>query len=263
MLNITATGKTTMKTILVTTLLVFGLIQAVYAQLTDTTKVQYRLSASGNIAKGNIDRVILNSEASGAFVNDKWGISSRNTFFYFENREVKADADFLSRNFIYVTPKRRLYPYLMFWQESNFRRKIEGRYQAGFGGSYSLLQNDGSRMKLSLSLTHEETRFVRGKFEGNTDTTSNRVRLNRLTLRLVGTHTFKSSNAKVSYEIWEQTALRSRLEPRFYGELNLDIPIIKHLSFRTTLLYAYEDRVYERVKEQDLTILFGITFSHR
>lgn len=233
------------------------------AQLTDTARIQYRLALMGNIAKGNIDRVILNSEATGAYVGRGWGLSSRNTYFYFANRGIQADADFLSRNFVYLVPRRPLYPYLMYWQESNFRRKIDRRYQVGAGGSYAFVRTKNHRMKASLSLTHEATTFAGSRFAGNTDTTSSRIQRNRVTLRWIGSHAWKSGVLKISYEVWSQLALDHRPEPRLYGEMNLDLPLVSHLTFRTTLLYAYEDLVYEQVKKQDFTMLLGLSYAYK
>jgi glucose-6-phosphate isomerase len=244
-------------------LLAASVSQKTLAQLTDTARIQYRLALTGNIAKGNIDRVIVNSELMAALVNRRWGASSRNTYFYFANRGLKADADFLSRNFVYLAPKNKIYPYAMYWREGNFRRKIDSRYQIGVGGSYVFLQKAAHRMKASLSLTHEATTFVGNKFEGNTDTTASRIRANRATVRLIGFHAFKTNTLKVSYEFWNQLALSGGLEPRFYGEVNLDLPLVKHFNFRTTFLYAYENRVYEKVKQQDFTVLLGVTYAYK
>jgi Protein of unknown function, DUF481 len=233
-----------------------------HAQLSDTTKIQYRLAISGNIMKGNIERVLLNNEASFAYVNPKWGLSSRNTYFYFENAQRQYDGDFASKNFVYLNPKNKFYPYVMAWYESNFRRKIDRRYQIGAGGSYVLIQKPASRMKVSLTLTNEETTFIGSTFEGNTDPNNRKLNLYRYTVRLIGTHTLPSK-MRISYEFWGQNAFRSNADPRFYGEFNVDFPIVKKLNFRTTALYAFENKVYEKIKQEDFSLLFGLTYSYK
>jgi hypothetical protein len=233
-----------------------------HAQLSDTTKIQYRLAISGNVAKGNIERVLLNNEASFAYVSPKWGLSSRNTYFYFENAQKQYDGDFASKNFIYLNPKSKFYPYAMAWYESNFRRKIDSRFQIGLGGSYVLLQKPASRMKASLTLSNEETTFVGSNFEGNIDPTNRKINLYRYTFRFIGTHTLPSK-MRISYEFWEQNAFSANIDPRFYGELNIDFPIAKKLNFRITALYAFENKVYQNIKQEDFSLLFGITYSYK
>jgi Protein of unknown function, DUF481 len=250
------------KTIPALLLIMVGFVPVTNAQLTDTARVQYRVAVSGNVANGNIERIILNNEVSFGYVGNAWGLSSRNTYFYFENAARKLDSDFLSRNFIYLRPKQKLYPYLMAWYESNYRRKIDYRYQLGVGVSYVLAAKAANRVKASVTLTNEETGFVGPAFEGNPDPANRKINLYRYTLRLMGSHTLPT-HTKISYELWGQNAFRTQPDPRLYGELTLDFPIAKRLSFRTTALYAFEKKVYSQVKQEDFTLLFGVTYGHK
>jgi Protein of unknown function, DUF481 len=233
------------------------------AQLTDTATYQYRISAAGNLALGNVQRFIFNGEAMFARVHKTWGLSTRNLFFYFDNRKMRLDNDLASRNFFYRYPKKRLYPFLMVWYEKNFRRKIDYRYQLGVGGSYALVLKPAATAKVSLTFTREETAFFNNNFKDNAAINNRKDAIFRYTARLTGTKLFTESKLKIGYEAWGQFGIAGKAYPRIYSELNIDFPIVKKLNFRTSAIYGYEERIHNLTKQNDFLLLFGLSFNSK
>jgi hypothetical protein len=87
--------------------------QAAFAQLTDidTLPWQYRLSATGSLLTGNVERLLLISGGELAHVQKILGFKTGNTFQYGTIRKRQTEDDLVSRNFLYLFPQARFYPY--------------------------------------------------------------------------------------------------------------------------------------------------------
>lgn len=102
----------------------------------DTLGWQIKLSASCSLLDGNVARFLLVNRLEASYVDRSWGMSIRNDYQYGTTRYNITENDFISYNFLYVTPLKKVYPYLMGIVETNYRRKIQFRYQLGAGVSY-------------------------------------------------------------------------------------------------------------------------------
>ena len=49
----------------------------------------------------------------------------------------RAENDWSNRNFFYLWPEKTVYPFVMHWLETGYRRKIDMRNQAGIGATWT------------------------------------------------------------------------------------------------------------------------------
>jgi hypothetical protein len=222
------------------------------AQLTDidTASFQLRLSSQGSLLTGNVERLLLMPSAELALVREMWGVKTSNTYQYGTFAKRKTEDDVVSRNFIYLFPKTSFYPYAMIWLERNFRRGIDFRYQAGIGASYVLFTEEHHRLKLSLTLTREESEFK----------TNLAIATTRLTARLLGKHVLFDDFVRLRYELWIQPSLEDSKNLRSHIDSLLEIPLSTHLSLLASLNFTRESIVLPKVRENDTLLLFGFSF---
>ncbi|MBE2280478.1 MAG: DUF481 domain-containing protein [Ignavibacteriaceae bacterium] len=233
------------------------------SQLTDNDKPGYTFSAgaNGNLISGNVERLLILASLSASYLADNWAVKSFNTYQYGEIGNKNTENDFFSRNFFYLYPKSDLYPYIMFWWESNKRKAIDSRYQIGAGITAVLMNKGNTSCKISLTLTHENAVydgviFSNSEFNGN-----NNIAVQRITGRIAGKQPIISGNTHLLYEMWYQADIKNFANNRFYLNASLDFNLYKGLSVRLSYNYNFESVVISRVKKFDSILLFGINFS--
>lgn len=106
----------------------------------DTLKTKANLSLTGFYQGGNVETLIFRAKSDFSFRPlKKWVFKTQNSYVYQEFGKKKADEDILSLNFLYLNPERRLYPLLLGFVSTNFRREIDLRYLVGAGVTYQVL----------------------------------------------------------------------------------------------------------------------------
>ncbi|NIJ52634.1 DUF481 domain-containing protein [Dyadobacter arcticus] len=228
----------------------------------DTLAWQSKLSATGSFLDGNVARLSLVNRLEVAYADELWGMSSRNDYQYGTTKHVKTEDDFISYNFGYFKPQKKIYPYLMGIAETNYRRKIKLRYQLGPGISYTIPSKKGILARLSATGTYEYTRFGGTKFENLSDTLSKIITTARITGRLFGMQRIFENKMRLSYEFWWQQSVEDDRNFRIYNEEILEIPFNKNVSFRTGFRYSYENIRIRGLKPYDLFWTFGLTIGN-
>lgn len=228
----------------------------------DTLDWQIKLSAGGSLLEGNVARFLVMNRLEVAYANPSWGISTRNDYQYGTSKHTKTENDFVSCNFLYATPLKKIYPYLMGIVETNYRRKIKFRYQLGPGVSYTIASKENNLIRLSITGTYEYTRFGGTKFENVSDTSNNIINVWRITGRLFGRQRVFENKLKLSYEFWWQQSVSDWRNYRFYNEDILEVPLNKKFSFRTGFRYSYENVRLKGLKPYDLFWTFGLSVSN-
>ena len=162
--------------------------KSVFAQLneSDTLKFGYKFSTTGTIQTGNVKQVVIVSGLDFLHYSPIWSFRSQNSNLYQTFYGLKADENFISKNFIYYTYQNAIYPFLMNLFETNYRRKIDFRFQIGPGISYRVVNTKNQLMKLSLSGTYEHTGFTKSFNFENYDKITDEINVFRATGRLFG-----------------------------------------------------------------------------
>ena len=236
-----------------------------YSQLneSDSIKFQMKFSSTGSYLDGNVNRLLLLNKLELALANNKWGISSRNDYQYGRTFHTLTENDISSWNFIYLKPLNRVYPYIMFLYETNYRREIIQRLQPGLGLSYNAIHdNKNHLLKLSLTGSYETSKYEGYKFQHQSDTSSNQLNTWRATARLFGKHKLFKDKVRVSYEFWFQQSVTEKNNYRYFNEESIEFPISKYFAFKTGFRYTFENLELQGKKPYDLFWTYGITISN-
>lgn len=228
----------------------------------DTARWQFNANLSLRLNAGNVERLIVTPEANMAHVsnNQSWGFSARQRYTYGTFGSFRSENDFLSRNFIYLHPSKRIYPYFMAWFHTHERQRLAFRYQAGPGITFVPFRKRQQLVKLSATLTHEYNRYRQGNLEYIDDAAATSYSTFRATGRLFGSHSFAQGNASVYYELLYQQSLNNGSNWRIFSESGLNVRIVRGFSMRTYVNYEYH-RVHVRTQRpNDLVLNVGVNY---
>lgn len=235
------------------------LFMVVKAQISesDTAKWQSKTSISANWQTGNVEYWALRAKWEMCYrPTPAWAFKTQNAYLYQEFFKIKADEDLSTRNFIYWKPDARVYPFLMFFASSNYRREINQRFLAGAGATYRFFRHG----KVALSLAYEETIFSQNTYNEPQYNNSFQINTWRATLWLYAKHALKGGKIVLHYEAFAQPSVEQTNNFRAQAEAGIDFFLSKQLSFITNFIYTYESIVTERDKTQDTILTVG--FSH-
>ena len=235
------------------------------AQLTesDTLRFGYKANVNGSWITGNVERLLINNNLDLSHVGQHIGLKSSNTYTYGTIFKRETENDFFSRNFVYLNPKQKLYPYIMVWLQNSKRQQIEFRSQVGIGLTYTLLHTPQQLLKLSGTISKEETRYNGTSFFIIPENlVINEVDNWRGTIRLLGQHRLSNRKLRFSYETWYQPAFDDSANWRYYVNAALELPFSKHFSFRTAMVYSHDNIVLTSIKRDDKFVTFGLTFGN-
>lgn len=235
------------------------------AQLTesDTLRFGYKANVNGSWITGNVERLLINNNLDISHAGKRIGLKTSNTYTYGTIFKRETENDFFSRNFIYLNPRRNLYPYLMVWLQNSRRQQIEFRSQVGLGVTYTIIHSPLQLLKLSGTLSTEVTRYNGTNFYITPKNLEiNRVDNWRSTIRLLGQHRLQNGKLKLSYETWYQPSFDDRSNWRYFLNASLELPLSKYVSFRTAMVYTHDNIVLINIKRDDKFVTFGLTFGN-
>lgn len=242
--------------------LLLKLNSTVFAQLAeqDTARWYYRTDAGLNFSVGNVNRFFTRTDFQLKHIDTTWGLASVHSYMYGTFGKLLTENDYLTKNFIYLFPKKRFYPYFKIWIESNFRRKIDMRYQAGPGGTWVALRKNGHVLKLSTTLTYESTAFHPGTLLSDESLSSQKVNVWRGIGRVYGYHPLWNKRIQLMYELLYQQSLEKANNYRYYCDVGLECPLSKRLFLRSHLFLSHEELTLKFLKKTDYYWTVGLSF---
>jgi hypothetical protein len=240
---------------------------SLFAQIneSDTLKLQTNLSLTGFWQEGNVEAFIFRVKSGLSFRPMKSLVfKTQNSYLYQEFGKRKADEDILSLNFLYINPERKVYPFLLGFVSSNFRREIDLRYLLGAGTTFQLLRGEKNTLKFSLSCEYEETDFAKTTFNKSEYNGSRFIDTWRATLWVFGKYNLIDKKVILNHESYFQPSLEQGNNFRWQADIGLEMPIWKFLNFKVNYLYTFESVVIESQKQEDGVLTFGINmkFQH-
>jgi len=241
-------------------LLLFPLLMQSQINESDTLKLKANLSLSGLYQAGNVETLIFRAKNELTYkVFKKWVYKNTNSYIYQEFGGDKADEDILSLNFLYLNPEKRLYPQILGFFSTNFRRKIDHRYLYGAGVTYRILEKEKNWLKTSLSSEFERTEFNATDFNVAQYDGQSTIETFRATLWLQGKHHLLKGKVVFGHQSYYQPSLEESDNYRWSTDLSLEFPLWKYLNFKINYLYTVESIVVQNQKEEDTFLTFGFT----
>ncbi|NUM70818.1 MAG: DUF481 domain-containing protein [Ignavibacteriaceae bacterium] len=247
--------------LLLTVVLLFSASSKAQLTESDTSAFSYQAGVNGSMITGNVERLLIMSSLTVSSVHETWAVRSSNTWQYGTIGTRFTENDLFSRNFVYLYPDAAVYPYLMFWAETNRRRDLNPRIQFGPGVTLAFLRNPAATARLSITLTYENSEFGRSNFEEPEYAGNPEIETWRGTLRLAGRFILPESRLRLLYETWLQQSVKDEKNRRFYLSAAVDVPVSSGFSLRTSLIYNFESVVLKGVKKEDTMLMFGIFYS--
>ncbi|RME98354.1 MAG: DUF481 domain-containing protein [Bacteroidetes bacterium] len=248
-----------MKKLLLFFLLLPALLPA-QINYSDTLSIKADLSLSGVWQRGNVTTSIFRAKSALSVIPWKrWVFKTQNSYVYQAFGRQKADEDMLSLNFLYFDPTKRIYPLLLGFASSSFRREIDLRYLLGGGVSFQLLRDNGNWLKFSLSSEYEQTEFKRATFNRTAYNGVSSIRTLRATLWTNGKYQLFAKKLVFSHESYLQPSLRRGDNYRWQADLKLALPLWKFLDFHINYLHSFESIVIENQRQEDRFLTFGFT----
>jgi hypothetical protein len=226
----------------------------------DTLNVKASLSLTGFYQGGNVETLIFRAKSDFSFKPwKKWVFKNQNSYVYQEFGKEKADEDILSLNFLYLNPERKIYPFVLGFVSTNFRREIDLRYLLGAGATFQILNNKDNWIKLSISSEYEQTDFSKTDFNYSDYDGNQSINTLRGTIWVNGKYHLFKKKVILNHEIYFQPSLEQSNNFRWQADVGLELPILKFLNFKINYRHTFESIVIENQKQEDRFLTFGFT----
>lgn len=240
--------------------LIFPILLSAQINESDTLKIKGSLSLTGFYQGGNVETLIFRAKTDFSVKPWKnWVFKNQNSYIYQEFGKEKADEDILSLNFLYLNPERKIYPFVLGFVSTNFRREIDLRYLLGAGATFQILNKKSYWLKLSLSSEYEYTNFSETNFNYSEYDGSETINTLRGTIWVNGKYQVLKEKIILNHEIYFQPSLQESNNFRWQADLGIELPVIKSLNFKINYRHTFESIVIENQKQEDNYLTFGFT----
>lgn len=226
----------------------------------DTLKLKADLSLTGLYQGGNVETVIFRAKSNFSFKPmKKWVFKTTNSYVYQEFGKEKADEDILSLNFLYLNPERKVYPLILGFVSTNYRREIDLRYLLGAGVTFKILSQKDQWLKLAISSEYEHTDFNKFDFNYPEYDGFNYINTFRATIWVNGKYQLFKKKVIINHEFYYQPSLEKSNNYRWQTDIGLELPVWKFLNFKINYLRTFESIVIGNQKQEDQFLTFGFT----
>ena len=241
-------------------LVLFPILLSAQMNESDSLNFKANLSLTGFWQGGNVETVIFRAKSALSFRPwKKWVFKTTNSYVYQEFGREKADEDILSLNFLYLNPERKIYPLVLGFASTNFRRDIDLRYLLGTGITVQVLNKEDNWLKFSLTSEYEQTDFGSDDFNRSEFDGSSSINTFRATLWVNGKYQLFKKKAIVTLESYFQPSLEQSSNFRWQADLGLELPVWKFLNFKINYLNTFESVVIADQEQEDRFLTFGFT----
>lgn len=224
----------------------------------DTLKVNQSLALTGVYQSGNVETVIFRAKTELSFRPFKNGVfKNQNSYVYQEFGKDKADEDILSLNFLYFNTDQKVYPFVLGFVSTNYRREINLRYLLGAGATVQLVDKEHAWLKASISSEWESTSFSETNFNRNAYDGKATISTLRGTLWANGRYDLWAKKMILTHEVYYQPSLLAADNFRWQADIGLEFPVWDFLNFKIDYRYTYESVVISEQKQQDQFLTFG------
>jgi len=226
----------------------------------DSLNLKASLSLTGFYQGGNVETLIFRAKSDLSFKPWKnWVYKNQSSYVYQAFDKEKADEDILTLNFLYLNPERKIYPFILGFVSTNFRRKIDLRYLVGAGATFQILNKNDNWLKFSISSEYEQTYFSKSNFNYSEYDGNQSINTFRGTFWVNGKYNLFKKKVIVNHEFYFQPSLEQSNNFRWQADVGLELPIWKFLNFKINYRHTFESIVIENQKPEDNILTFGFT----
>ena len=226
----------------------------------DSLKIKADLSLTGFWQSGNVETLIFRAKSNLSFIPwENWVFKTQNSYVYQAFDKDKADEDILSLNFLYINPERKIYPFVLGFVSTNFRREIDIRSLFGAGVTFQILNKKKDWLKASISSEYEQTRFEKSNFNITNYNGDNSIDTFRATIWLNGKYHVFKDKLIITHESYYQPSLEENDNYRWQADIGIELPFWKYLNFKVNYLRTFESIVIQNQKREDQFLTFGLT----
>jgi hypothetical protein len=229
----------------------------------DSLSVKAKLSLTGFWQGGNVETLIFRAQSEVSFTPWKKGVfKTKNSYVYQEFGKEKADEDILSLNFLYFNPEKKIYPFVLAFVSTNYRREIDIRSLYGAGMTYQIINKKEQWLKLSISSEYEQTSFSKTVFNRSEYNGDESINTFRSTLWVNGRYQLFKKKVILNHESYFQPSLEHQNNFRWQADIGLELPVWKFMNFKINYLHTFESIVIENQKQEDTYLTFGVTLKN-
>ena len=226
----------------------------------DTLKLKADLALTGFYQGGNVETLIFRAKSNFSFKPmKKWVFQTKNSYVYQAFDKEKADEDILSLNFLYLNPERKVYPLVLGFVSTNFRREIDLRYLLGAGVTFKILSKKDQWIKAAITTEYEHTDFNEVDFNQPEYDGNNIINTMRATIWVNGKYQLFNKKVILNHEFYYQPSLEKSNNYRWQADIGLELPVWKFLNFKINYLHTFESIVIGNQKQEDRFLTFGFT----
>jgi len=226
----------------------------------DTLNVKASLSLTGFYQGGNVETLIFRAKSDFSFKPWKNLVfKNQNSYVYQAFDKEKADEDILILNFLYLNPEHKIYPFVLAFVSTNFRREIDLRYLLGAGATFQILNEKKYWLKFSISSEYEQTNFSKTNFNYSEYDGAESINTLRGTIWVNGKYHVFKEKVILNHEFYFQPSLQQSNNFRWQADVGLELPIWKYLNFKINYRHTFESIVIENQKQEDRFLTFGFT----
>ncbi|SRR6056297_2080668 len=241
-------------------LLWFPFILSAQINESDTLPLKARLALTGIWQGGNVETVIFRAKSDLTYIPFKrWVFKTQNSYVYQAFGGQKADEDILSLNFLYFNPQKRVYPLLLGFASTNFRREIDLRYLVGTGVTFQLLEKKNAWLKMAVSAEYEQTNFGNTTFNRPEYNATSVINTFRGTFWVNGKYKVFEDKLVLTHEFYIQPSLERADNFRWQADLGIELPLWTYLNFKINYLHTFESIVIADQRQEDHILTFGFT----
>lgn len=238
--------------------LLFPILVNAQINESDSLKFKANLQLTGFLQTGNVETLIFRAKSDVSL--KLWNntiFKTQNSYIYQEFGKEKADEDILSLNFLYFNPERKIYPFVLGFFSTNFRREINSRYLVGGGLTYNILNKKKNWLKASLSLEFENTDFKNTNFNISSYNGMNEINAFRSTIWVNGKYYLFKDKLILTHENFFQPSLEEGENYRWQSDIGIELPVWKFLNCKVNYLRTFESLVVINQKREDSFLTLG------
>lgn len=228
----------------------------------DTTIIKGTASASGLVQTGDENRLVTSLLSDLTIGNRRFEVAPLTSVAYSSKPHAQVEGEYLENVIVRYHQTQTFYPAAGIDFEKSFLRKIRYRYSGGFTLVCNLLSRESQRIKLGVGYNHEVTQYEINAFYPSIDNRLHYSRsLDQIYVRLKGENSLFNHAVVFSYDFFYQPTLQNFSDYRWTLIANLDLPLNRRFSFRSSAVSSYEKFVATNVARYNFRLTFGASWS--